>query len=239
MRPARRPPPGTSRARRSPWAVAASALALPGCVDSASRLCPDFYHPAAGSWTGGDAEGDVRTFVDGAGGGVAYTLRSIDASGERVIESNDADDAEVTCLMSADYRYAADALDTAFELGFVQREARLGQPVHEQLIDLRVDVEGPVDRPVAAGPEFEFDLLELDSTINNVVSDTVSGRFVPTATLGGTAYRNLLEQTLLDSGARYADVPAAAQWVRVLLAEGVGLVQYELLDGTVYTLAAR
>ena len=218
----------------------AVAIAIPvllsGCVSSASRLCSGFDHPAAELWTGGDAQGDQRTYVDGTGGTLTYVLREIRLSEPREQESNDASDDQVSCIEGADYLYVADAADTAFNVGFRQNEAFLEEPVEEQLIELDLDVENPVGNRVTLGPEFGFDLLNPE-TSNDGEGSLSTGRFLATATVGETDYVNLLERTLVDPGTRYPiDVAEPARWVRILFAQGAGLVQYELLDGTVYTL---
>lgn len=213
-------------------------LLLAGCTNTASRLCPGFDHPGGMTWTGNATDGDVRTFADARGDGVTYELRSVERSEPREQGSTDRTDDEVDCRMSADYLYVSDALDTAVELSFMQLQGEADQPFDEQLLGLQVSVQSPIGRPVIPGPGFQFSLTDLDSTFNNINADTVISSFSATASVGGMDYTEVLEETRLDGGQRYADgeVPESGQWVRVVLANGVGLVQYELLNGTVYTL---
>ena len=213
---------------------------LVGCTTQGSRPCSSFDHPDGARWSGGDAPGDTRSFVDAAGRNVAFTLDSVTPNEPREVSSATEDDDEVTCLKSVEYRYVAAALDTAWRLDFVQREARRDDPLDGQIVRLALQVENPPGRDVP-GHDFAFVLSDLDSTFNNVDSDTVTGRYLARVNVGGREYTDVLEQTLIDRAAGFdrEDVDAPARWVRVLLAPGTGLVQYELLDGTVYTLAPR
>lgn len=230
----------TGIARALPAGALTAAALLAGCVDSGSRLCNGFDHPTGMIWTGGDVEGSTRTYENADGSTVAYVLRGIEESGVRENRSNESD-SEVTCIETADYRYEDDLGDVAFEMQFRQLEARADEPLQDQLVGLDLDIRNPAGTEGAPGPEFQFNLSDLDGEANNVNADTVVGRYVPSLGVGGVDYTDLLEQTILDANDRYSDSGTGplGQWVRVLIARDTGPVQYELLDGSVFTLIDR
>ena len=62
--------------------------------------------------------------------------------------------------------------------------------------------------------------------------------YIPEATISGVVYTDLLQHEFIDNSNRFmrGEVVDDAKWVRMLLAKGVGLLQYELLSGEVFTL---
>ena len=82
--------------------------------------------------------------------------------------------------------------------------------------------------------------LELNTTPDPPEGTTwpSTSEYFPEATISGNVYVDLLQHTFIDNSERFTSglVDEKAQWVRVLVARDFGLVQYELLNGTVYTL---
>ena len=240
--------PGARGARpgwRTALALSGAALVLAACGTGGSRVCTPFDHPEGALWSGtanGDVAGAVRTFAGGTGAPVRFVAEAPVTDDERTVTDHRVDDDdEVTCVKGAEYRHVADDRSVAWSLRFRQTESRSGQPFENQLLKLDIEVESPPGMDI---PDhlFRFPLLSLlDSSSNNFTSDTATGRYLASAAIGGTVYTDVLERTLIDRDALFAreETADAARWVRVVVARGAGLVEYELLDGTIYTLAPQ
>lgn len=222
-------------------AVFLCCFVLTGC-ESVSRNCEGFHHPLAEIWTGNDGLGEVRSFVDDAGNRKTYTLQSIDKTGPHVGRSNGSDSNLVPCYETAQYQYVQTDADIAYELDFLQRQIRRDQPLENQSVTLVVNTQNPVgtDTDIIVRDWWYLDDLEFNATLDSTENATWpgNGSYFSEATIDGHVYVDLLQHTFYDNSERFTSglVDEEAQWVRVLVAKGFGLLQYELLNGTVYTL---
>ncbi len=211
-----------------------------------SRQCGGFDHPLAEAWTGNDGLSEVRSFVNDAGNRKSYSLQSIDKSGPRTNTGRSGSDPNmISCFETARYLYVQSDDDIAYELDFVQREVRGDQPIDSQNLTLVVNTQNPVgeNTDIIVRPWFELANLELNTSLDTSegTAPSEASGYIPEATIGGTIYVDLLQHTFNDNSERFPSglVDEEAQWVRVLVARDVGLLQYELLNGTVYTLSTN
>ena len=215
---------------------------LTGC-ESVSRNCEGFHHPDAEIWTGNDGLGEVHSFVDNTGDRKTYILQSIDKTGPRVNTSSGSESNWVRCLETAQYRYVQSNADIAYEFDFLQRDIRADLPTEDHIVSLGVNTQNPVGENVdiISNRWWRLNDLELSTTPDPPEGTTwpSAAKYFPEATIDGNIYVDLLQQTYIDNSERFTSglVDEEAQWVRVLVARDFGLVQYELLNGTVYTLA--
>ena len=205
-------------------------------------MCDGFTHPLAEVWTENNGLGEVRTFADPTGNRTSYVLQSIDKTLPRTNTGNGSDSNRVRCLETAKYLYDESSSDIAFEFDFLQRDIRADQLIDDQTVQLTFNVQNPVGTDTDMGTLIRFELDDL--TRNNLLASmdgSVSTRelqYIPEATINGQVYMDLLQHTFIDNSTRFTDrvVDEQAQWVRILLAKDIGLLQYELLNGTIYTL---
>ncbi len=222
-------------------AVFICTFVLTGC-ESVSRNCDGFNHPLAEAWTGNDGLGETRSFVDNAGNRKTYALQSIDKTVPRVNTSNGSDSNLVPCYETAQYPYVQTNADIAYSLDFLQRQVRGDQPIDNQSVTLVVNTQNPVgtDTDIIVRDWWYVDDLEFNTTLNPTEDTTWpgNGSYFPEATIDGNVYLDLLQHTFIDNSERFTSgsVDEEAQWVRLLVAKDFGLLQYELLNGTVYTL---
>ena len=225
-------------------AVLLCLFVLTGC-ESVSRNCDGFHHPLAEIWTGNDGLGEVHSFVDDTGNRKTYSLQSIDKTDPSVSTSNGSDSNMVRCLETAKFRYVQSDADVAYEFDFLQRDVREDLATEDQRVSLVVNTQNPVgkDTDINVRRWWEVADLEFNTTPNPPEGTTwpSTSEYFPEATIGGNVYVDLLEHTFIDNSERFTSglVDEEAQWVRVLVARDFGLVQYELLNGTVYTLVRQ
>ncbi|WP_088919708.1 hypothetical protein [Granulosicoccus antarcticus] len=205
-------------------------------------MCDGFHHPLAEVWTENNGLGEVRTFTDLSGNRKSYVLQSIERTSPRENIVNGSDPNRVSCLESAEYLYVESSSDMAFEFDILQRDVRADQPTEDQTVRLTFNVQNPVGTDTDMGTLIRFELDDL--AFNNLLGSTDGStnpreiEYIPQATVNNEVYADLLQHTFIDNSTRFTDgvVDEQAQWVRVLLAKDIGLLQYELLNGTVYTL---
>ena len=227
-------------------AVFTCVFILTGC-ESVSRNCEGFHHPLAEVWTGNDGLGETRLFDDNAGNRKTYTLQSIDKSEPRVATSNGSDSNLVRCFETAHYLYVQSDADIAYSLEFLQKDIRQDQPTENQGVSLVVNTQNPVGTDTDIIVRDWWQIADLDLWINTTPDPPegttwpATSDYFPEATIDGDVYVDLVQHTFIDNSERFTSglVDEEAQWVRVLVAKGVGLLQYELLDGTVYTLVSE
>jgi len=150
---------------------------------------------------------------------------------------------QVSCYEEADYLYVESNSDVAFSFDFVQEDVRADSAIENQIVRMYVDVQNPVGTSVENIQLTEFWLSDpelihgqLDSSDEN--SNLFIINYIPEATINGVAYTDLLQHEFIDNSGRFTrgEVLDDAKWVRMLLAKDVGLLQYELLSGEVFTL---
>ncbi|ASJ74848.1 hypothetical protein [Granulosicoccus antarcticus] len=214
---------------------------LSGC-ESSSRNCDGFNHPLAEAWTGNDGLGETRSFVDNAGNRKTYALQSIDKTDPRVNTSNGSDSNLVPCYETAQYQYVQTNADIAYSLDFLQRDIRGDQPTEDQNVTLTVNTQNPVGTNTDSNVRDWWWLTSFDLNYSSDSPESTTwpgnGSYFPEATINGNVYVDLLQHTFNNNSERFTSglVDEEAQWVRLVVAKDFGLVQYELLNGTVYTL---
>lgn len=223
--------------------LAFGCLLLAGCDETSERMCDGFNHPLAEIWTENNGLGEVRAFAGSDGSQRNYVLESIVRSQPRIATGRGSDPNLVRCLESADYLYVESNSDVAFSFDFVQEDVRADSTIDNQTVRMKVDVQNPVGTSVENVQLTEFRLDDperydrLDSPNEN--SNLFNIFFIPEATINGVNYTDLLQHEFFDNSDRFnrgGEVVDDAKWVRMLLAKDVGLIQYELLSGEVFTL---
>jgi len=214
-----------------------------GVCLSPERLCDGFHHPLAEIWTENNGLREVRTFAGSNGSQKQYVLESIDKTEPRVVKGRGSDPNLVGCIEEADYLYVESNSDIAFTFHFVQRDVRADSTIENHSVRLYVDVQNPVGTSVENIRLLQFfvDDPAQHGQLNS--SDDTNNRlnisYIPQATINGVSYNELIQHEFIDNSGRFnrgEEVVDNAKWVRMLLAKDVGLLQYELLSGEVFTL---
>ena len=125
----------------------------------------------------------------------------------------------------------------SIEWRFINIEDRQGQPIAEQrlLLDITTRVIGQPSPPYA--PIYEFALHDLAAPFNSgTYQSGISYTYDPARTINGVAYSDVLEGSIRRDNSSYGPLSVPeADWVRIVIARGPGLVQFELRNGQVFT----
>jgi len=184
----------------------------------------------------------VRSFTGSAGGQKSYLLESIFRSEPRVETFRGSGPNSVGCLEEAQYLYVESNSDVAFVFDFVQDDIGVDSTIENQRVSLYVDVQNPIGNSVDTFRSIQFQVYDLERhnqlSLSNDDNNSHKISYIPEATINGVVYTDLLQHEFIDNSNRFTtgEVVDDAKWVRMLLAKGVGLLQYELLSGEVFTL---
>ena len=228
---------GTRTRRSASGLVLLAALALGAC-ESAQRRCAAFYHPLGGDWATLDALGASARYSGSDGSEVALTLASREDNAPYTA-THPSDEERIVCELRSTRRYelldaAAAGAATALRITFLQREP-YATPLEQQNVSIALRPESPPDEALDYG--FLFDISNPEALYGEENSDELAvTRVLRDASVGGVERALAIEQRLLDTTtvAERAPNPSAAI-TRVVFARGVGLVEFERLDGIVYT----
>ncbi len=149
----------------------------------------------------------------------------------------------MNCYEEADYLYVESNSDVTFSFEFVQQDARADSITENQIVRMKVDVQNPVGTSVENVQLTEFWLSDPE-LIHGQLDPSAEDKYVfniyyiPEITINGVVYTDLLQHEFFDNSNRFTrgEVVDDAKWVRMRLAKDVGLLQYELLSGEVFTL---
>jgi len=213
---------------------------LTGCGGN-ERMCNGFYHPLAEIWTENNGLGELRTFAGSDGSQKNYVLESISRSEPRIEVFRGSGESSVGCIENEQYLYVESNSDLGFNFYFLQDDTGANSTIENQPVSLYVDVQNPVGTPVDAFRLVQFQLNDLEQQNQLGGSDDNSPlkiSYIPETTINGVVYTDLLQHEFIDNSNRFTrgEVVDDAKWVRMLLAKNVGLLQYELLNGEVFTL---
>jgi hypothetical protein len=202
--------------------LAAIGLPLAGCF-AQDEDCQPFNHPAYQQWWLGPV-GTVVRFVNEAGRVYTLTVEKIEIREQDADEGSSCDRSAIHSLRGGDGHL--------FLMTFDQ-EIRSTAPLDQQRL-LMILVAGLL----VSGANAYFVVNPVSDPLNVRVLNTGEVlTYSPTRTIRGVTYTDVLEVTTPPGHPGRS--PQAGKfdntWVRVAVARGVGLLQYELADGQVFT----
>jgi hypothetical protein len=221
--------------------VGLACLSLAGCPSSddplVSRDCAGFEDPRAAQWMPVPLNA-AQSFANESG--EARNLQVTDVKTDPPYRQTGyaADSTQLFCQRSSTLALTGPDNRIWTEWQFAKIEDRQGQPLAEQRLILAVTtvVVDQVGAPYS--PIYYFGLENLTGPFNNGF-DSGSGvtqAYYLTRTIGGVAYPDVLEASVQRSDRSYGPLSLPeADWVRIVIARGVGLVQYELRNGQIFT----
>jgi len=216
----------------------------------ATRSCPGFGTPLADKWSTGQDVGDVITYFSEAGATIELELNSrIDSMPFEGSYNTGSD--EVTCGSNSVRQYIFDNNDVALQITLSQTQFEDPALEAAQSFDLSISPESLAGEPLAVGYVYTFALgLQARQRLTEeFVEDNFSentgpefSRFIENLQIGNNLYPYAVERMLTDptplSNAVNNTSPFATI-TRMIVAEdggnGGGLVQFELLNGEVYS----
>jgi len=217
-----------------------SALALSGCLAN-TKACPGFGSPLANKWNTGNAVGDVITYVNTTGSTIELELTAREDS-KPYEGSSDSGSDVVNCMSSSDRQYNFENSDVVLRIE--QTQSRLDNPATEELLNLSIEPESPAINAVAGyaylfflGVETRNRYEDTFDPNHSIELDPRNSRFIENLEIGENTYSYAIEQKFedLDRITNVTDANSLATITRVILAEGGGLVQFELLNGEIYS----
>ena len=212
---------------------------LSACEPTATRPCAAFGLPLVDQWSTVDAIDKAATFYSAEGQMVTLTLSSREDSPPYTGHNHSTTNSnEVVCNMTSTRRYLLDDGMVSWLIKFTQREL-VGQPLEEHGLSINMKLESPAGNTLKYGIGF---IIRVGGGEPETYTDAVPNaegevtRRLTDVVVGGVQYKHAIEQIINRDlvAARSTNNPASAV-VRVIIAEGGGLVQFEQLDGTVYT----
>lgn len=217
-------------------------LAVGGCT-STTRPCPGFGTPLADMWSTARDIGDTVNYVNDVGATVALELRFREDSEPYEGSSSNGSD-EVTCGSNSVRQYVFDSSDAALQ--FTLEQTHSDDPSREagQSFSLRIRPESPVGEEVGYYYGFFLGLQSRQGYTQEFVldNDTDTGpkasRYIENLQIGNNIYPYAVEEKFADVTPitnLSTDLNPFSAIVRVIVAEGGGLVQFELLNGEVYS----
>lgn len=215
------------RAALATTALGVASLLL-ACVQGGDT-CPGFDAPEARHWASTQIGTNLR-FRSSTGEVWNFQLKSVhtDAAGP---PSGSESGIGGACTPHQTLRYvrlgANDGMRIVFEQ-FVPDSPSVTPPS----LDILVKAEPPSGTSMTY-VEWSFVIDPLSASVNQ----SNSRRYDAIRSLEGVRYQDVLEDRPQSPGDIYGAMPADpdAAWVRVVLARDIGLLQFELLDGRVFT----
>ncbi len=224
---------------RSYLGVGLMCLWLAGCRPEedppVSRDCTGFENPNADQWM------PFVSNAEGAFEGPSGEIRSlrvthVETQGPYRETQNVPDATHVNCLRTSTLTltHSDDRITTTWDL--VNIEERQGQPIAEQRLTLLVTTSVAAAARPPYPPSYGFRLEDPADPYNSTSDFGVGHAYHPTRTIDGVVYSDVLEASVQRSDNEYEPLSIPdADWVRIVIARGVGLVQYELRNGQVFT----
>jgi hypothetical protein len=200
-----------------------------------SRDCAGFENPNAAQWMPFVSSSE-RAFTSQSGEVRNLRVTNVETEGPYRETQYAPDASQVSCQRDSrlTLTHSDDRVWTEWE--FTNIEDRQGQPIGEQrlLLSVVTGVVGQTGPPYSPG--YVFTLEDLADPFNaSVDSGGIVHAYYPTRTINGVSYSDVLESSIPRDG-RYGPLALpAADWVRIVIARGVGLVQYELRNGQIFT----
>lgn len=217
--------------------IISSCIVCTGC-SSATRDCPAFNHPLAEQFTP-IAVGESLMFSSNRGTTASYTLKSIEknepfsatARGDHFLPFASQDKSDIECELTEKHTYESDELGTTLSVEFDQTNIE-NVALEDQSIVFRT----------------RFSLLNQENSrwsvwfpqgwitdLSNADSD-VARNYSSSRTINQLDYPEISELLFADEMVEPKDdTYSEIQIKRIAMSFGFGLVEYELLDGTVYS----
>lgn len=208
-----------------------------GCSSSESRVCPALYHPLVAEFTP-ISIGESLSLSGNNGTSISYTLKSTTKNEpfEKFAKSGHifggGDRSSINCELTEEHVYQSDELGTTLKIEFGQFE-KYGADIEDQ--NLSVDVRfSNLDESTSNSAKFDT----TNWTENRDFSDgKLTKRYTPSRIINQFEYIEISEITFSDNYVEPKDTTLSdIQIQRVAMSIGFGLVEYELLDGTIYSL---
>jgi hypothetical protein len=200
--------------------------ALGACSDP--RTCPAFDFAAANGWAVGQP-GDILRFASANGDSSEFILDRVEVDGPQPALGG----GDSFCEIYAVYHYNRAGVDS-LQVALRQTQARADVPPKDWSLTLESTVRFPSSVAVIT-TRYLFYLSQLPDPGDGTV-------YSPSRTIGGIGYNDVVEQSI---GREFTQapvfdprIPNELAWVRVAYARNVGLVEFELRDGTVYSRVA-
>lgn len=194
----------------------------------------------ADQWSTGLNVGDVINYVSETGATAALELRSREDSEPYVGSTNNGAEV-VECGTTSFRQYVFENSDVALQISI--NETRLEDLADNtgQIFQLRITPQSPIGERVAPGYSFGFSLAEQarqQYTSEFVLDAGSETRFIENLQIGNNSYpyaveRKYADLTLVTNAVTNPNSLAAI--TRVVVAEGGGMVQFELLNGEIYS----
>jgi hypothetical protein len=214
--------------RRRSLTLALLVAAFGACVDN-PRTCPAFDFDAANGWAVGQT-GDVLRFASATGNTSELRLERADVDRPQPALGG----GDSYCDMYAVYHYSRTGVDT-LQVAFRQTQARGDVPPKDWSLTLESTVKLPQSLGVLA-QTYSFALSRLPDPGDGSM-------YSPSRTIGGVSYIDVVEKVIgpefTQAPVNDPRIPNELAWVRVAYARNVGLVEFELRDGTVYSRVAQ
>jgi hypothetical protein len=223
----------------SRFVVGLVCLSLAGCPSSdeplVSRDCAGFENPNADQWKPVALNAD-QPFVSQSGELRNLRVTNVETEGPYRETAYAPDATQVHCFRLSTLTLTGSDNRFSTEWQFSNIEDRQGQPVEEQrlLLTVTTRVVGQTGAPFS--PSYNFWLHNLTDPLNTGADSGGFGNaYYPTRTINGVSYSDVLDSRIPQDG-RYGPLALPeADWVRIVIARGVGLVQYELRNGQIFT----
>lgn len=218
--------------RKLSISIALLALLFVSACEDGPKTCPVFDHPDEPLWDPA-VPGNIVVFTNQAGDEVRYELKST------VDDVPASVPARFNCVAYSVSSYYDDEKNVGFEVTLEHSIPDNAEddtiPIDQQFLFYTVQV---VKEDTTYSDKSEFTLNNLEGAINNRLFGGAVLQFTPTRTINGVTYTDVLERDLsgFENVADYLSAyPDDVAWVRVVVAKNAGLVQYELLNGEIYT----
>lgn len=219
-------------------------IALGSC-STTERLCPAFGAPLTDEWSTALNVGDRVNFVSDRGTSVSLELTEREDSEPFTGTSRNGSD-NVTCRTTSDRIYEFDNSDLALRV--MQRHNPTDDPalLASELFTVQIQPESPIGESVIRTFDYVF-FLGLSSRSRYEEEfvlgiDTETGpqadRFIRDLQIGNNLYPYSVEIKFADV-TLFTDVgidPSEFKAItRMIMAEGAGLVQFEMLNGEIFS----
>ena len=195
----------------------------------ATRQCSAFFHPELTRWVPEEAEGNIISFSDASGATALFTAGALVRSDAYAIDTIlDGDN----CNLVAQRTYTSSSPYPLTEYQYTHNDG-VNSGIETEPLALIMSFKTDVGDTLPL--QFHFNLNDSPEVngLNNIL-DTV---FYPSYSVGLNVYADVISQSAAEVTKQIyvgLDVPAEQKIVRVALARGVGLVQFELSDGRVF-----
>ena len=194
-----------------------------------SSQCPAFYHPEFSNWIPEEAEDNVISFSDSSGTTALFTAGILFSNEPYTLSGSDAG---LSCRLTAQRNYPSSSLYPQIDYEYLHIDTTTAAIADEPL-QLTLKIKTNEGEPL---PQ-QFQIYLETNSGQDGVNQLYETMYFPSYTIGINEYSHVISQTAQSSitGLLVDDeYPAETKIIKVLIARGVGLVQFELADGRVF-----